>query len=90
MAAIAVEVSSSSESMAPRAAMMAVTPQMEEPMASRLVSLGDRRKMRPSRVITERDRTSSTATSTSERPPGCAEKTVQQYGAHQHDAQLEP
>ncbi len=71
MAAMAVEVSSSSGSMAPCAAMMAVTPQMQEPMASRLVSLGGRRKMRPSSVITERERMSSTATSRSERPPMC-------------------
>ncbi len=46
---MAVEVSSSSGSIAPCAAMMAVTPQMEEPMASRLVSFGGRRKMRPSK-----------------------------------------
>ena len=52
MAAMAVEVSSSSGSMAPWAAMMAVTPQMLEPMASREVSLGGSLKMRPSRCIT--------------------------------------
>ena len=64
MAAMAVEVSSSSGSMAPCAAMMAVTPQMELPIASRLVSLGGSLKMRPSSVITVSERTSSMKTST--------------------------
>ena len=71
MAAMAVEVSSSSGSMAPCAAMIAVTPQIDEPMASSEVNLGGRWKMRPSTVITESERTSSTATNASDSPPMC-------------------
>ena len=56
IAAMAVEVSSSSGSIAPWAAMIAVTPQMEEPIARRLVSLGGRRKILPRMVITESER----------------------------------
>ncbi len=55
--------------MAPLAAMMADTPQMEEPMASRLVSLGVSPNQRPSRVMSMIDTPSSTATRTRLTPP---------------------
>src|SRR5665213_2418026 len=52
IAAIAVAVSSSSGSIAPCAAMMAVTPQMLDPIESSEVSFGGRWKTRPSSVMT--------------------------------------
>ena len=61
--------SSSSASIAPLAAMMAETPQMEDPTASRLVSLGLSRNQRPSRVMMAMATASSIATSVSETPP---------------------
>ena len=48
---------------------IAVTPQMLDPMARRLVSLGGRRNMCPSRCMIESDSTSSTATSSNASPP---------------------
>src|SRR5262249_22049009 len=64
IAAIANEASSSSASMAPFAAMMADTPQIEDPTASKLVSFGLSLKMRPSNVINAIDKPNSTRTST--------------------------
>jgi hypothetical protein len=90
MAAMAVEVSSSSGSMAPCAAMMAVTPQMELPMASRLVSLGGSLKMRPRSVITVSERMSSMATSTQAHAADVEDVREDELGADQDDAELEP
>ena len=72
MAAIAYEASSSSASMAPRAAMIAETPQIDAPIDNRLVSFGDNPKARPITVMITIDATSSTATQTSEMPPSAA------------------
>ncbi len=86
MAAMAVVVSSSSESMALCAAMIAVTPQMELPMASRLVSLGGRRKIFPSSVITLSDKTSSMATRTRLMPPMRRTSERTKRGGYEDDA----
>src|ERR1041385_189654 len=64
IAAIANDASSSSASIAPFVAIMAETPQMEEPTASRLANLGLSLKMRPSSVMKPIDKPSSTSTST--------------------------
>ena len=55
--------------MAPLAAMMAETPQIEEPMASRLVSLGLSRNQRPITVMMAMATTSSMPTSKREMRP---------------------
>src|SRR5438105_544409 len=60
--------SSSSASMAPCAAMMAETPQIEEPTASKLVSLGFSLNALPKTVMSAMATTSSMATRASEMP----------------------
>jgi hypothetical protein len=64
IAAMANDASSSSASMAPLAAMIAETPQIEEPIASRLMSFGFSLKARPSQVISAIEIASSSATAT--------------------------
>ncbi len=64
MAAMANEASSSSASMAPLVAMMAETPQIEDPTANKVVSLGLSLKRRPSSVMNAMDRASSIRTRT--------------------------
>ena len=69
IAAIAYDASSSSASMAPLAAMIADTPQIEDPIASRLTSFGDKPNARPSAVISTIAAASSIATQTRLTPP---------------------
>ncbi len=69
MAAMAVEESSSSASIAPWVAMMAETPQTEEPTESSVVSCGPSLKARPNQVMKARDRAKAMKTRTSEMPP---------------------
>ena len=69
MAAMAKVASSSSASIAPLAAMMAETPQIEEPTASRLVSLGFSLNQRPSTVMIAIATASSITTSPRDTPP---------------------
>ena len=90
MAAMAVEVSSSSASMAPWVAMMAVTPQTLEPMASRVVSLGPRLKMRPSQVMTSGERTKAMTTKMREMPPSLRTSPRMNRAPSEDDADLEP
>src|SRR2546430_2860444 len=63
IAAIAKDASSSSASIAPLVAIIAETPQIDDPTASRLVNLGLSLKMRPSSVIKPIDKISSINTS---------------------------
>jgi hypothetical protein len=69
MAAMAVEESSSSASMAPWVAMMAETPQTLEPTARRVVSLGLRLKVRPSQVMKVREKANAMKTKRRDMPP---------------------
>src|SRR4249920_2573368 len=69
IAAIAYDASSSSASMAPFAAMIADTPQIDDPIASKLISFGDSLNARPSAVINTIAAASSTATHARLTPP---------------------
>src|SRR6267378_6055292 len=69
IAAIAYDASSSSASIAPFAAMMADTPQIDDPIDSRLISFGDNPNARPSAVISAIATTSSNATQARLTPP---------------------
>src|SRR3989442_14981302 len=69
IAAIAYDASSSSASMAPFAAMMADTPQIDDPIDSRLISFGDSLNARPSAVISAIATASSKATHARLTPP---------------------
>src|ERR1700722_12069386 len=72
IAAIAYDASSSSASMAPRAAMIAETPQTDAPIDSRLISFGGRRKYPPSAVMIAMETTSSMNTHARLTPPSFA------------------
>src|SRR4051812_25731434 len=69
IAAIAYDASSSSASMAPFAAMIAETPQTDDPIDRRLTSFGDRPNARPSAVISTMAAASSMATHARLTPP---------------------
>ncbi|OLD21197.1 MAG: hypothetical protein AUJ01_02635 [Acidobacteria bacterium 13_1_40CM_3_65_5] len=69
IAAIAYDASSSSASIAPFAAMMAETPQIDDPMASRLINFGGNLNARPSAVMMAIATASSSATQTRLTPP---------------------
>ena len=69
IAAIAYDASSSSASIAPLAAMMADTPQIDDPIANRLISFGGNRNARPSAVMITIATASSSATQTRLTPP---------------------
>src|SRR3954451_9136591 len=69
MAAIAYDESSSSASIAACGAMMAETPQIEDPTASSVMSLGLSLNALPSTVMNASESAISMRTSASERPP---------------------
>src|SRR5258708_38563727 len=69
MAAMAKEESSSSASMAPLVAMMALTPQTAEPTAKSVVSLGRRPNRRPRKVMKDNEPAISMKTSRRLTPP---------------------
>src|SRR5438067_13200000 len=69
IAAIAYDASSSSASIAPFAAMIADTPQIDEPMASRLINFDGSLNARPSAVMMTIATASSSATQTRLTPP---------------------
>jgi hypothetical protein len=66
---MAYDASSSSASIAPFAAMIADTPQIDAPMESRLVSFAGSLKTRPRAVMTTIEIASSSTTATRLRPP---------------------
>src|SRR4249920_3794117 len=88
IAAIAYDASSSSASIAPFAAMIADTPQMEDPIASRLMSLGARRNARPSAVMITIATVSSSTTQRRLTPPSLT--TSPSTYAEEDDPDLEP
>ena len=90
IAAIAYDASSSSASMAPFAAMIADTPQIDEPIDSRLMSFGDSPNARPSAVISDDRRRQLDRHAREAHAAQLDDVAEHEADAEQHDAGLEP